>query len=291
MIQHVSMRIEVKLMQNYLEESYDLNDPSLVSIFDELPLWSAPFGLKLLETVMYRSKMNVLDIGCGAGFPLIELANRLGSTCKIYGIDPDKEAINRIELKIHVQKLTNVAVINEKAEALPFKNNFFHLIVSNNGINNVDDPKAVLSECYRVSRPKAQLVVTVNLPASMIEFYKIFEEMLKEQGKFNELNKLRSHIYEKRKPLDITLNMIRKAGFAILRVHEESFNMRYLNGTAMFNHFFIKLAFLENWKKILSSADRKPVFTILEQKLNKVAKSTGCLDFTIPFVCIDCWKK
>jgi arsenite methyltransferase len=278
-------------MTNYLNENYDLDDPSLVSILDELPLWSAPFGLKLLDTVMYRPKMKVLDIGCGTGFPLIELANRLGGSCKVFGIDPDKEAIKRIELKIRVQKLTNVTVINEKAERMPFNDNFFHLIVSSNGINNVDDTKAVLSECFRVSRRKAQMVITVNLPATMIEFYNIFEETLQEQGKFMELNKLKAHIYEKRKPLDTTLNMIRKAGFEIFRVHEESFTMRYFNGTAMLNHFFIKLAFLDNWKNILSPGDCKPIFEILEQKLNKVSKSKGALNLTIPYVCIDCWRR
>lgn len=276
---------------DYLTKNYDWNDPSLISILDELPLWSAPFGLKLLETVMYRPGMRVLDIGSGTGFPLIELANRLGNSCKIFGIDSDKETIKRIELKIQVQKLSNVTVVSDKAERLPFDDKFFHLIVSNNGINNVDDPNAVLSECYRVSRPKAQMIITVNLPATMIEFYNIFEATLKEQGKFKEMMKLRAHIYEKRKPLNTTLNMIRNAGFEIFRVHEESFTMRYLDGTAMFNHFFIKLAFLESWKNILSPADQKPVFAILEEKLNKNAKATGFVNLTIPYVCIDCWKR
>ncbi len=66
------------MTSDYLNEIYDLNDPALVSIIDELPLWSAPFGLKLLDKVMFHPNMNVLDLGCGLGFPLLELANRLG---------------------------------------------------------------------------------------------------------------------------------------------------------------------------------------------------------------------
>lgn len=278
-------------MMSNLHENYDLNDPSFISILDELPLWSAPFGLKLLDTVRYRPKMKVLDVGCGTGFPLIELANRLGTSCQVYGIDPWKGAIERIGLKIKIQNLTNVTVIQNNAEQLPFNDNYFHLIVSNNGINNVADPKAVLAECFRVSRRNAQLVITVNLPATMIEFYETFEATLKELGKFNEINKLRAHIYEKRKPLDTKLNMIRNAGFEIFRVHEESFTMRYVDGTAMFNHFFIKLAFLDNWKNIVSPEDCKPIFKILEEKLNKVSNSRGALNLTIPYVCIDCWKR
>ena len=36
-------------MDNYLKTNYDLNDVELVSVIDELPLWSAPFGLRLLD--------------------------------------------------------------------------------------------------------------------------------------------------------------------------------------------------------------------------------------------------
>jgi len=277
-------------MNNYLEENYDLNDPFLVSIIDELPLWSAPFGLKLLNTVILKPNMNILDIGCGTGFPLIELANRLGQKCRVYGIDPWERAIERIQLKIKTQNLTNVTVVNGKAEDMPFEGEFFHLIVSNNGINNVENSETVLAECFRVSRSGAQMVITVNLSDTMIEFYTVFEETLKEQGKLKEVEKMKAHIYKKRTPLDTTISMINKAGFRVIQIYEDSFYMRYLDGTAMFNHFFIKLAFLDSWKKILSPADREPIFEILEQKLNKISKRSGVLNLTIPYVCIDCQK-
>ena len=32
-------------MKEYLFHTFDRNNPNLVSIIDELPLWSAPFGL------------------------------------------------------------------------------------------------------------------------------------------------------------------------------------------------------------------------------------------------------
>ena len=275
---------------NYLDESYDLNDPSLVSILDELPLWSAPFGLKLLDNIIFKQDMNVLDIGCGTGFPLIELANRLGSSCHIFGIDPWTSALKRIQLKTQIQNLSNVVLINGKAEHLPFEDEFFNLIVSNNGINNVENPEAVLTECYRTSLPNAQMIITVNLSATMRQFYSIFEETLREQGKSTEISRMQDHIHEKRKPYYQTILMITNAGFCIKKIYEEAFNMRFLDGSAMFNHFFIKLAFLDNWKKILAPEDQKPIFEILEQKLNNISKLNGALSLTIPYVCIDCRK-
>ncbi len=55
---------------------------------DELPLWSAPFGLALLDTLRFRKHATVLDIGCGEGFPVIEIASRFGPTCQCIGLDP-----------------------------------------------------------------------------------------------------------------------------------------------------------------------------------------------------------
>ena len=56
----------------------DLNDRETVSAYDEIPLWSAMFGLLLLKHLALRRYATVLDVGCGTGFPLLELAERLG---------------------------------------------------------------------------------------------------------------------------------------------------------------------------------------------------------------------
>ena len=71
-------------MKNYLDSHYDLSNEALVSVIDELPLWSAPFGLSLLNTIKLKRNLNVLDVGFGFGFPLIEVAMRLGNSSKVY---------------------------------------------------------------------------------------------------------------------------------------------------------------------------------------------------------------
>jgi SAM-dependent methyltransferase len=88
------------MMKDYLEHTFSSEDVELVSIIDELPLWSAPFGLQLLDTVELKPHINALDVGCGLGFPLIELAQRLGVSSKVYGIDPWKRALERAHVKI-----------------------------------------------------------------------------------------------------------------------------------------------------------------------------------------------
>ena len=97
-------------MTEYL--SYNFNDTSeFIDTFDELPLWSASFGLLLLKHLELRPNLIVVDIGSGAGFPLMELAERLGKSCKLYGIDPWANANCRARKKIKNYGLTNVEII------------------------------------------------------------------------------------------------------------------------------------------------------------------------------------
>jgi len=274
-------------MIDHYHPNYDFNDPAVVSAIDELPLWSAPFGLWLLDVVTMKPGMQVLDIGCGSGFPLLELANRLGPSCRLFGIDPWEALLNRLQEKMKVNRLDNVTLIQDKAENMTFEDESFDLIVSNNGINNVESPKTVLASCYRMAKPGAQVVLTVNLPETMIEFYQVYELLLKEQEHHEAIEKLHHHIRHKRKPLKENLNMISNAGFRIDDVHQDQFTIRCLDGSAMFQHFLIQLAFIDSWTTILPSEFVDDIFAELEQRLNALAAKKGELRLSVPWVCIN----
>lgn len=270
-------------MTSYLNESFDLSDKNLVSVFDEFPLWSSYFGTVLLDMVEYRKNMTVLDIGCGTGFPLIELAQRTGSSSKIFGIDTWTSAAARVDLKIKTMHLNNVIFLNQPAEILPFRNNTFDLIVSNNGINNVQDPDKVLSECARTLKTGAACIMSMNHPGTMIEFYDVFKDVLKQSGLENCIKDVDLHIRSKRKSIIENTGMILKQPFCIEQVVEKKFFMRYTDGSAFFNHYFVKMAFLESWKNIVPEEKRNEIFGKIEEKLNIISEKTGQLNLTIPF--------
>jgi len=268
-----------------------MDDTDLVSVLDELPLWSAPFGLKLLDTIRYKPNIRVLDVGCGTGFPLIEIAQRLGSTCTVYGLDPWEQALERIRLKIQTYNLTNVEIVNGVAEHLPFENEYFDLIVSNNGINNVTDLVVSLRECSRVSRPGAQFVLTLNMEDTMMEFYHVYRTVLITSGRKEKVSLLEKQIYSKRKPLIETTAALVDAGFEILSVDHDLFSLRFLDANSFFNHSLIKYWFLEGWKGILDGDDVYEVFDQIEVELDRVAGKEGGIRLSIPFVTIDCRRR
>lgn len=278
-------------MTNYLQTEFDFDSEELIELIDELPFWSAPFGIRLLEKVRLRKNINALDIGFGAGFPLTELAMRLGETSKVYGVDPWEAAVKRAEKKLNYYGITNVELIKGVAEGLPFKDASIDLITSNNGINNVADLNLTLNECSRVLKQGGQFVQTINLDTTMIEFYDVLKSVLESMNLETEAKAIHDHIYEKRKPLPEFLDLLRSNGFNLVDVAEDRFEYNYIDGTAMLNHYFIRLAFLPSWKLLVPQLKQSEVFDLVEQRMNKIAQVQNGFRLRIPFVVIDCEKK
>ena len=276
-------------MKSYLTNNFELNE--LINVFDELPLWSAPFGLKLLEYINYKPNITALDIGFGAGFPLTEIAMRLGNSSTVYGIDPWKETFQRVNQKIYYYGISNIKLIEGVAETIPLENDSVDLITSNNGINNVSDIDKALSECSRIIKSGGQFVQTMNLDKTMIEFYNQLENVLSEMKLYKEIEMMYKHIKQKRPPLHDFLGLMQKYNFIVNDVVEDEFCYKFANATSMFNHYFIRLAFMDSWIKLLPPDKVAVIFDIIETRMNDLASEEGGTKLTVPFVLLNATKK
>ncbi|MEA2336978.1 MAG: hypothetical protein QOE82_985 [Thermoanaerobaculia bacterium] len=268
---------------SFLTFDPDFNSPQVIAAYDEVALWSAMFGLLLLEEVPLANVTSALDVGCGTGFPLIELAERLGSRAQVHGIDPWSGGLKRAAEKIASRGTPNVTLHEGSATAMPFADGTFDLIVSNLGVNNFEDRAAAIRECRRVAKPGATLALTTNLQGHMQEFYDVFAKVLRDDAEASK--RLRDHI-EHRATVDNVCELLEDGGFELTRtVTQESF-MRFADGTALLNHYFIKLGFLDAWKKIVPGNERD-VFARLLDALNKQAATDGEIHLTIPMAYIE----
>jgi arsenite methyltransferase len=258
-------------MTRYLQAQYNLDDPACISVIDDLPFWSAPFGIKLLDNVRYKRNINALDIGFGFGFPLTELAIRPGQSSKVYGIDPSRTALEWTRLKLKYAEIQNIELIEGVAEAMPFKFDYFDLIVSNNGLNNVQNLTKVLAERNRVSKKLAQFVFTFNTDTIFKNFYDVFREVLREHGLCDCEEKIDTHIYSKHRPVSEFKALLNANGSLIRSIDEDEFTYHFSDGTSMLNHFFMKLAFMGAWKEIVQLHFQNEIFSRIEEKLNCMA--------------------
>jgi arsenite methyltransferase len=276
-------------MKKYLKNDFDL--VKYIDVADETPIWSAPFGLKLLDYVDYKTNIAAIDIGFGTGFPLTEIALRLGDSSVVYGIDPWKDTFTRVNKKIDYYGIKNIKLIEGVAESIPLDNNSIDLITSNNGINNVSDIDKVLSECSRIIKQGGQFVQTMNTDLSMFEFYRLLEQVLSNLHMDKEIDLMHQHISHKRPPIDKMISLMQKNGFLIKDLEHDQFNYKFSNGTAMLNHYFIRLAFMDSWIKLLPSDKVEQIFNTIELILNEQSRESGGTKLSIPYVLISAIKQ
>lgn len=275
-------------MTDYLDFKADLASPAVVSAFDDFTYWSSLFGQLLFRHLALAPGLAVLDVGCGTGFPLLELADRLGPASTVHGIDSWAPAVARARLKARVRGNANVHVTHGDAAALPYGDGAFDLIVSNLGVNNFDSPARVMSECHRVARPGARLVLTTNLVGHMREFYEVYAQTLAAAGHTHRLEALAHHQAHRATP-DGLRELFTGAGFEVTSLRTETFTLRYADGSAFLRAYLSRVGFMDGWRSVLGGADQeRAIFAELESRLNQAARDTGeGLRLTIPAACIE----
>lgn len=272
----------------YLEE-IDYKSPESSDLYDELPLWSAPFGLMLLEHVGLRPSMTILDVGAGTGFMTIELAQRCGSDAVVIAVDPWEAAMARLTRKLDHLGIQNVRTAVQDAATIDLPDASVDLIVSNLGINNFDNREAVLRSCFRVAKPGASLFLTTNLVGHMGEFYDAYRSVLLELGFADRLAALDAHISH-RATVDSVKTLLEREGFKFVEAVTRSFRERFVDGSSLLRHYFIRLGFMPSWKSVAPEVAVGPIFAALEHRLNTIAAERGELSLTIPAACIQACK-
>ena len=273
---------------NYLEE-IDFKTPEFGDLYDELPLWSAHFGLMLLENVMLRPGMTILDAGAGTGFMSIELAQRCGSKSQVIAVDPWEAAIKRLNRKLKHLGIENVQTLVQDVATIDLPDESVDLIVSNLGINNFDDSKTTTRACFRVAKPGAKLYLTTNLVGHMAELYETFHSVLLELGYSDRIAALDSHINH-RATVDSVKTLLEQEGFEFVKATTYAFRERFVDGSALLRHYFIRLGFVPGWKSIAPAGAVEQTFAALERRLNTIAAEQGELSLMIPAACFEARK-
>jgi len=279
---------EKKSAVKYLEE-IDYTQPGFGDWYDELPLWSAPFGLLLLDRVPMKSGLTILDVGAGTGFLTLELAQRCGPDARVIALDPWKAGMSRLRRKLDHLGVGNVVLIEADAAAIDLPDASIDLVVSNLGINNFENAAAVLESCFRVAKPGARFLLTTNLAGHMSEFYDVYRATLIELGQSDRLAALDAHISH-RGTVDSVSSMVTDAGFKVVRIDTHSFRMRFADGSSLLRHYFIRLGFVQGWKSVAAPDAIETTFKALDRNLNTAAEERGELALTIPMACVEAVK-
>ena len=98
----------------------------------------------------------VLDVGCGTGYLLRRLAGRVPQALELAGLDAAPGMIERARAMAADSRMR---FATGTAEALPYPDQTFDLVVSTTSFDHWADQRAGLAECARVLVPGGHLVL------------------------------------------------------------------------------------------------------------------------------------
>ncbi|MBI3103945.1 class I SAM-dependent methyltransferase [Candidatus Daviesbacteria bacterium] len=154
-----------------MSQSSKLRNHKLYQIWSQVPVTYYQQGVEnnLFQKLWHSHKINLaknilnnlnfkncLDVGCASGFMISEIAATFPKA-NYFGIDIYDEAI-----KYARKTYPSIEFKVASAAKLPFKNNYFDLILFYETIEHVENPKECLREIKRVLKKDGILILTMD---------------------------------------------------------------------------------------------------------------------------------
>lgn len=100
-----------------------------------------------------------LDVCCGSGDLARLLAQRVGATGQVFGVDFSSAQLAIARQRPLPTNAPSITWVEADALHLPFENDFFDAATMGYGLRNVIDIPASLSEIYRVLKPQTKVAI------------------------------------------------------------------------------------------------------------------------------------
>jgi len=118
-----------------------------------------PITLPVLDRMGLSPADSVLDVGCGAGWLLHLLAERV-TEGRVVGMDVSDEMVRHA--RRNCADLPQVMAVTGSADEIPWENAFFTKAISVESAYYWPDPAAGLQEIFRVLRPGGSAWILIN---------------------------------------------------------------------------------------------------------------------------------
>ena len=127
-------------------------------IYEEffVPALFQAWASRVADAAEVHAGQRVLDVACGTGILARTVADRVGPTGSVVGLD-----VNKGMLAVAERQAPHLEWQDGLAEELPFDNDSFDAVVSQFGLMFFEDKSRAIQEMGRVLRPGGRLAVAV----------------------------------------------------------------------------------------------------------------------------------
>jgi ubiquinone/menaquinone biosynthesis C-methylase UbiE len=121
---------------------------------------------KAVDRLQLEAGQRVLEVSVGTGTNLPLLAEGVGASGKLAGLDISSAMLERCEHKLREHSL-EAELVEAEAAHLPFRDDAFDAVFHHGGLAEFGDKGGAVSEMIRVGRPGARVVLCdVGVPVA-----------------------------------------------------------------------------------------------------------------------------
>ena len=243
---------------------------------------------ELLAAVKIKPGLKVLNLGTGAVFRTLELAQRLGPKSSVHGILPDAGLPEFYNEYIQDIGLNNIELLQMTKEELPFADHFFDLLIMHCSYRDMRHFNNTLHEAARVSGPGAQFLLCILLKESLQEYFSLVQEALLRlnlHGATDAWQTLKESRLRSLKDVEIIL---KDAGLSISGIVLRNYGMSFLSCRSFLNHHYARNELIPDWELFLNGSDRSDFFVQLESCFQSNYGINKPYTIQMPFAVLEC---
>ena len=142
----VDRAVDPQFFVKCLEEQYAKNSALLLNKARTLALADIQLGHV------------VLDAGCGTGRDVMQMAQLVGPSGHVFGMDSSQKMITAAQAKVAALDLP-VTFQQGSIYELPFEDNFFDRCRADKTFQHLSDPRTAVTELIRVTKPGGKIII------------------------------------------------------------------------------------------------------------------------------------
>lgn len=197
-----------------LSPKYDLDSASLARAYDEVSAdRQFKTGQQLVQSLALTHGEHVLDVGCGTGLLAEHIAELVGPTGMVLGIDPLKDRIQIARRRSREWLAFDVGDAGDLSALLPKS---FDVVVLNAVFHWLPDKPRALSQFHQVLSKKGRIGLTTRPPGERTLLQEVRLEVLAEPP-FDALPRVAERILF-RVDADEMRRLLKQAGFARIEI-------------------------------------------------------------------------